>query len=123
MATIRGKLAVLILAMLLMLAAVPSAFAQAYTVKVAKNATLGNILTDNDGRTLYRFTPDVINTSSACYNQCAVAWPPRFAMVDARRGSARAAPRPVLDPGARNQVRTPQVREVAEGSQAHRLPN
>ncbi|MFN8502255.1 LPXTG cell wall anchor domain-containing protein [Kouleothrix sp.] len=76
MATIRGKLAVLILAMLLMLAAVPSAFAQAYTVKVAKNATLGNILTDNDGRTLYRFTPDVINTSSACYNQCAVAWPP-----------------------------------------------
>lgn len=76
MAIVRGKLAVLLVLVLLMLAAVPSAFAQAYTVKMVKNATLGNILADNDGRTLYRFTPDVINTSSACYNQCAVVWPP-----------------------------------------------
>jgi predicted lipoprotein with Yx(FWY)xxD motif len=34
------------------------------------------ILTDSAGKTLYRFTRDTINTSSACYNQCAVTWPP-----------------------------------------------
>jgi predicted lipoprotein with Yx(FWY)xxD motif len=33
-------------------------------------------LTDSSGRTLYRFTRDTVNTSSACYGQCATTWPP-----------------------------------------------
>ena len=38
-------------------------------------ATLGPILTDAQGRTLYKYTRDTENTSN-CYDQCAVAWPP-----------------------------------------------
>jgi predicted lipoprotein with Yx(FWY)xxD motif len=36
---------------------------------------LGTILTDSDGRTLYRFTQD-ISSQSMCVDQCAQAWPP-----------------------------------------------
>lgn len=45
------------------------------TVKVASDPKLGRILTDGKGMTLYMFTPDKNNTS-ACYDQCAVTWPP-----------------------------------------------
>lgn len=45
------------------------------TIKVVENPKLGKILTDNKGKTLYMFTPDK-NSTSECYDQCAVAWPP-----------------------------------------------
>ena len=44
-------------------------------VSVTTNPQVGNILTDDRGMTLYRFTPDQANTST-CYNGCAAAWPP-----------------------------------------------
>jgi predicted lipoprotein with Yx(FWY)xxD motif len=71
----RGTIS-LVLIFTLALMAAPVTFAQGVAVNVAANPTLGNILTDGDGRTLYRFTRDTVNTSSACYGQCAVTWPP-----------------------------------------------
>jgi predicted lipoprotein with Yx(FWY)xxD motif len=38
------------------------------------NTTLGNVLTDKDGRTLYLFTKDTPGNST-CYDTCATAWP------------------------------------------------
>jgi predicted lipoprotein with Yx(FWY)xxD motif len=76
MFAMRGKTASLLVIFLLMLAFAPHALAQGVTVTVAHNPVLGDILADSEGRTLYRFTPDKLNVSSACYNQCAVVWPP-----------------------------------------------
>jgi predicted lipoprotein with Yx(FWY)xxD motif len=47
------------------------------TVGVA-NSSLGSILVDSTGRTLYLFKADS-GTSSACSGACAVAWPPLLA--------------------------------------------
>lgn len=69
------RLSVLLLFALALLA-VPGAMAAGETVMVSQHPTFGSILTDSQGRTLYRFTRDELNTSSACYNQCAVTWPP-----------------------------------------------
>ena len=44
-------------------------------VTVAPNPQAGNILVDDHGMTLYRYTPDQPN-SSTCYDGCARAWPP-----------------------------------------------
>ncbi len=44
-------------------------------VDVSQNATLGSILVDSKGMTLYLFTNDTPNTST-CYTACATAWPP-----------------------------------------------
>jgi predicted lipoprotein with Yx(FWY)xxD motif len=44
-------------------------------VKVANDATLGPLLTDAKGMTLYRYTKDQANVSN-CYDQCAQNWPP-----------------------------------------------
>ena len=44
------------------------------TVAVATNSTLGQILVDGNGRTLYLFVADT--TTSTCYGQCAQYWPP-----------------------------------------------
>lgn len=44
-------------------------------VNVARDATLGDFLTGEDGRTLYLFTVDSPGTS-ACTDQCAANWPP-----------------------------------------------
>jgi predicted lipoprotein with Yx(FWY)xxD motif len=66
----------LLLLFALMLAVVPVALAQSFTLTVTKDATLGNILTDSQGRTLYRFTKDTVNASSACSGKCATTWPP-----------------------------------------------
>jgi predicted lipoprotein with Yx(FWY)xxD motif len=45
---------------------------------VAKNVgTVGNVVTDRDGMTLYRFDKDTANPpTSNCEGQCATAWPP-----------------------------------------------
>lgn len=43
-------------------------------IKTAKGSA-GIWLTDQNGRTLYIYTVDK-GTTSACYNQCATAWPP-----------------------------------------------
>jgi predicted lipoprotein with Yx(FWY)xxD motif len=45
------------------------------TVGVANNSSLGNILVDSQGRTLYLFQADS-GTKSACTGACATAWPP-----------------------------------------------
>jgi predicted lipoprotein with Yx(FWY)xxD motif len=47
---------------------------QAVTVRVA-SSSLGRILVDSAGRTLYLFKADS-DTSSACSGACAIAWPP-----------------------------------------------
>ena len=49
--------------------------ASGVTVKVATSASLGPILVDDKGMTLYLFTKDQPNTST-CYDKCATAWPP-----------------------------------------------
>jgi predicted lipoprotein with Yx(FWY)xxD motif len=47
------------------------------TIAVVQDATLGAILTDGDGFTLYTFTNDTANSGeSACSGACAQAWPP-----------------------------------------------
>ncbi|MGY1581979.1 SCO0930 family lipoprotein [Streptomyces sp. MN13] len=44
---------------------------------VSVNAELGNVLTDADGRTLYRFDKDTADPAkSNCDGDCATAWPP-----------------------------------------------
>jgi len=45
-----------------------------YTVKSA-NSTLGEILVDGNGHTLYTFTPDTEGVST-CYGTCEETWPP-----------------------------------------------
>jgi predicted lipoprotein with Yx(FWY)xxD motif len=49
--------------------------AQAVTLQVAGNDTLGKFLADGAGNTLYLFTKDTKGTSN-CYDKCATAWPP-----------------------------------------------
>jgi predicted lipoprotein with Yx(FWY)xxD motif len=48
---------------------------QAATVGVSSNGSLGKILVDSQGRTLYLFQADK-GTKSACTGACAAAWPP-----------------------------------------------
>jgi predicted lipoprotein with Yx(FWY)xxD motif len=45
------------------------------TVMTTTNATLGTILTDNIGRTLYYFARDTKGTVSACTGTCLTKWP------------------------------------------------
>jgi D-xylose transport system substrate-binding protein len=45
------------------------------TVMVSNNSTLGNILTDSKGMTLYIFKKDTTPGTSACTGQCATNWP------------------------------------------------
>lgn len=49
-----------------------------YTVKTA-NSSLGEILVDNGGYTLYTFTPDTEGVST-CYGTCEENWPPLLVM-------------------------------------------
>ena len=46
------------------------------TVQTKHDATLGTILADGKGLTLYRFAKDTTPGQSACYGACATAWPP-----------------------------------------------
>jgi predicted lipoprotein with Yx(FWY)xxD motif len=61
-------------------AASASAAAGAETVKVGESS-LGQILVDGEGRTLYAFTPDSAGEPT-CYEGCAQAWPPLLAEGD-----------------------------------------
>jgi predicted lipoprotein with Yx(FWY)xxD motif len=45
------------------------------TVVVANDPTLGNVLADSQGHTLYLFQRDT-GTKSTCTGACAVSWPP-----------------------------------------------
>lgn len=56
-----------------------------YSIEVA-SSPLGDILTDQDGNTIYRFTPDSENTST-CSGGCAETWPP-LALEDGETVSA-----------------------------------
>lgn len=56
-------------------AAAASGTAAAPAVAVAQNPTLGAILTDSSGRTLYVFKNDAPGTSN-CNGNCATTWPP-----------------------------------------------
>jgi predicted lipoprotein with Yx(FWY)xxD motif len=55
------------------------------TVRVA-NSSLGSILVNSAGRTLYLFKADV-GTKSACAGACATAWPPLLATGKPTPGS------------------------------------
>jgi predicted lipoprotein with Yx(FWY)xxD motif len=63
---------------------------QAATVGVASNGSLGKILVDSRGRTLYLFQADS-GTKSACKGACAVAWPPLRASGKSVAGSGISA--------------------------------
>lgn len=76
------RIAIALAGLLLTLVAVPAAHARGPMVSIAQNATFGSILVDENGRTLYRFTRDTPNTSSACYGQCATRWPPLLVSAD-----------------------------------------
>ena len=52
-----------------------TASGKAATVTVAANGTIGQILVDSGGRTLYLFEGDS-GTTSACTGACALTWPP-----------------------------------------------
>jgi predicted lipoprotein with Yx(FWY)xxD motif len=67
-----------------------STSARSATVSVAKNAKLGRILVDNQGRTLYLFEKDH-GTMSACSGACAAAWPPLRATGTPSAGSGLSA--------------------------------
>ncbi|MDR3577579.1 MAG: hypothetical protein P4L50_27255 [Anaerolineaceae bacterium] len=57
----------------------------AFTLKVSNNPILGNILTDQDGRTVYMFTTDVGGVVS-CYDTCQKFWPPLVGTATAGSG-------------------------------------
>ena len=70
------------LALAAALAAIAVAFASADTVKAAgtavnvtKHATLGDVLTDDGGKTLYLFFRDEREKSN-CTGACPTSWPP-----------------------------------------------
>jgi predicted lipoprotein with Yx(FWY)xxD motif len=58
--------------------------AAAATVGLA-DSSLGQILVDAEGRTLYAFTKDTDGTPT-CYDDCAANWPPLLADGDATPG-------------------------------------
>jgi predicted lipoprotein with Yx(FWY)xxD motif len=63
-----------------------SAAGQQATVDVVTNPSLGTILVDSQGRTLYLFEKDS-GTTSECTGACAVAWPPVLTTGQATAGT------------------------------------
>jgi predicted lipoprotein with Yx(FWY)xxD motif len=53
----------------------PKPEGQVAVVKVMNTPDLGKVIVDSKGMTLYDFRKDK-GTTSACYGECAVAWPP-----------------------------------------------
>jgi predicted lipoprotein with Yx(FWY)xxD motif len=74
------------------------------TVGVA-NTSLGSILVNASGRTLYLFKADV-GTKSACTGACATAWPPLLATGTPTAGSGLTASKlgTTTRPGGKRQV-------------------
>jgi len=63
--------------------AAPGAPAPPVAMAAMKVGSLGEIVTDREGLTLYRFDKDTANPSkSACEADCAVKWPPFIATSD-----------------------------------------
>lgn len=54
-------------------------------VVLVADSSLGSILVDRDGNTLYLFTPDE-QGESVCYDQCEANWPPLVGEVEAGDG-------------------------------------
>ena len=54
-------------------------------VVTVADSSLGSVLVDGEGNTLYLFTPDE-QGDSVCYDQCATAWPPLSADAVAGNG-------------------------------------
>ena len=53
------------------------------------DTSLGTILVDGKGMTLYMFTKDTQNSNkSACSGQCLAAWPPLYGKPTAGKGAA-----------------------------------
>ena len=67
-----------------------SSSGHAATVGVAANGTLGQILVDSQGRTLYLFEADS-GMTSACTGACAATWPPLRASGKPTAGAGIAA--------------------------------
>lgn len=63
-----------------------STAASPVVIMVAQNATLGAILTDLQGRTLYMRTSDTKSTPG-CYDTCAQNWPPLVGAATAGSGA------------------------------------
>ena len=61
-------------------------------VNVGLNETVGAMLVDNSGRTLYLFTKDERNVSN-CAGGCALAWPPLITVEDPEPGEGVAESR------------------------------
>ena len=57
-------------------AAPSEAAGEEYKLTIVKNATLGDYLAGEDGKTLYTFTPDTAPNKSTCNGDCASSWPP-----------------------------------------------
>lgn len=55
----------------------PDTTSESATLSAASNNELGTFLVASNGMTLYKFTKDIPGSgASACYDQCAVNWPP-----------------------------------------------
>lgn len=66
--------------------------------------TLGQVLTDESGRTLYVYTPDGTGPPT-CTGSCANAWPPYYVPGSARSGPGVSAQLSTVNgPGGRRQV-------------------
>jgi len=59
--------------------------AMASTIMATSNGEYGDILTDDQGRSVYLFTKDTGDTST-CYDSCAEKWPPVLANGEAMAG-------------------------------------
>jgi predicted lipoprotein with Yx(FWY)xxD motif len=59
----------------------PSAATGSATISLSTTA-LGDIIVEDEGKTVYAFMPDSAGTPT-CYDQCATTWPPLLAEDDA----------------------------------------
>ena len=75
MKTTAATILVLAAAAAMLAAASATAATHGRTVVKLRATSLGKVLVDARGRTLYLYTPDGPN-KSACYGGCASAWPP-----------------------------------------------
>jgi predicted lipoprotein with Yx(FWY)xxD motif len=70
-----GTKAALVVLVALAVAAAATASPPRHAKVMLRSTSLGKVLVDARGRTLYLFEADR-NAKSACYGQCAAAWPP-----------------------------------------------